>query len=117
MISPPPSHRTDDLREAPGVGAALTRLAAAAPLADCWDVLARAVEAALVPALARGLQSPLPRPALPGGGATLPRHRHWAAATTGFKLKLQYETICVSIYQSSHIRLCLVTLNMFTFVV
>ena len=81
------TNRTDNLGQPPGVEAALARLVAAVGLADLWNVLAGAVEAALVPALARGLQPPLPRPALPGGGATLARAGHGAAALTGFKLE------------------------------
>ena len=79
--------RTDNLRQPPGVEAALARLVAPVGLADLRNVLARAVEAALVPALARGLQPPLPRPALPGGGAALAGAGHGAAALTGFQLE------------------------------
>ena len=81
------THRTDDLGQSPGVEATLTRLVAAIGLAHLGDVLAWAVEAALVPALARGLQPPLPRPAVPGGGAALARAGHGAAALTGFQLE------------------------------
>ena len=83
--------RTDNLGQPPGVEAALTRLVAAVGLADLRDVLAGAVEAALVPALTRGLQPPLPRPALPGGGAALAGAGHGAAALTGFKLENMFE--------------------------
>ena len=81
------TNRTDNLGQPPGVEAALARLVAAVGLADLRDVLAGAVEASLVPALTRGLQPPLPRPALPGRGAALARAGHGAAALTGFKLE------------------------------